>query len=215
MANLAIIDYGMGNLNSVAKAIAHVAPNENIVIATTAAEVTRADRVVLPGQAAMPDTIRAMRETGMLDATIAAHQSGKPFFGMCLGLQMMFDHSDEGDTPCLGLYRGRVVRFPSPHVDEAGQPLKVPHMGWNAVKIPAAQSAHPVWQGIADESAFYFANSYYSVPQREAGVAGIAHYPAPFCVAFAQDNVFAVQFHPEKSAHAGLQLLKNFTDWKL
>ena len=209
---IAIIDYGMGNLNSVAKALVHVAPDANIKIVSSARDIAAADRVVLPGQAAMPDTMRALRESGLLEATIAAVKT-KPMMGMCLGLQMLFDHSEEGDTPCLGIFRGRVVRFANAHTDENGAQLKVPHMGWNPVQIPAAQKGHFLWNIVPENSAFYFANSYFCVPENEAGVAGTANYPQPFCVAYAQDNVFAVQFHPEKSSHAGLQLLKNFTNW--
>jgi imidazole glycerol-phosphate synthase subunit HisH len=218
MTTLAIIDYGMGNLNSVAKALVHVAPNATVKIVASASEIKAADRVILPGQAAMPDTMRALRDSGLLEATITAVKT-KPMMGMCLGLQMLFDHSDEGNTPCLGVFRGNVVRFPNPHSDEAGNPLKVPHMGWNAVTfgstLPAAQNRHVLWQNIAENSAFYFANSYFCVPENAAAVAGTANYPNPFCVAYAQDNVFAVQFHPEKSSHAGLQLLKNFIDWNI
>jgi imidazole glycerol-phosphate synthase subunit HisH len=209
---IAIIDYGMGNLNSVAKALVHVAPNANVKIVASASEIKAADRIVLPGQAAMPDTMRALRESGLLEATVAAVKT-KPMIGMCLGLQMLFDHSDEGDTRCLGVFRGKTVRFPNPHKDEAGEPLKVPHMGWNSIAIPAGQKSHFLWQNIPENSAFYFANSFYCVPENIAAVAGTANYPKPFCVAYAQDNVFAVQFHPEKSSHAGLQLLKNFTNW--
>lgn len=222
MTTVAIIDYGMGNLNSVAKAFVHVAPNARIQIVDTPAALATADRVVLPGQAAMPDTMRALRESGMFEATVTALKS-KPMMGMCLGLQMLFDHSEEGDaqgTPCLGIFRGRVVRFPVHHRDSEGNLLKVPHMGWNAVtqaknrqKIPTAQLSHPLWRNIADESAFYFANSYYCVPESAESVAGIAHYPQPFCVAYGHENIFAVQFHPEKSSHAGLQLLTNFIHW--
>ncbi len=213
---IAIIDYGMGNLNSVAKALTHVAPDANVKIVASAGEIQAADRVVLPGQAAMPDTMRALRDSGLLEAIITAVKT-KPMMGMCLGLQMLFDSSEEGDTPCLGIFRGKVVRFPNPHHDDDGSPLKVPHMGWNSVSfsdtVPAAQKSHFLWQNIPENSAFYFANSYYCVPEISASVAGTANYPLPFCVAYAQDNVFAVQFHPEKSSHAGLQLLKNFAHW--
>lgn len=212
---LAIIDYGMGNLKSVAKAFAHVAPEVDIRITSDAHLIAHADRVVLPGQAAMPDAMRALRETGMLEATLQAHASGKPFFGICLGLQMLFDRTEEGDCAALGLYRGVCKRFASPLYDAQGNALKVPHMGWNTVTIPTPQRAHPCWRDIPSGSAFYFANSYYAVPEENCAVAGTANYPAPFCVAFAQDNVFAVQFHPEKSAQYGLQLLRNFIDWKL
>jgi imidazole glycerol-phosphate synthase subunit HisH len=212
---LAIIDYGMGNLNSVAKAFAHVAPQLEVRITSDAREIARAQRVVLPGQAAMPDTMRALRETGMLEATRTAHASGKPFLGVCLGLQLLFDHSEEGNCPALGFFPGHVRRFANPLQDTDGRTLKVPHMGWNAVFQPTAQMSHPCWHGIPSGSAFYFANSYFVEPAATDCVAGTANYPAPFCVAFAHGNVFAVQFHPEKSAAHGLQLLKNFTHWTL
>jgi glutamine amidotransferase len=210
MTTLAIIDYGMGNLNSVAKAFLHVAPQLNVSIAATSREIETADRVVLPGQAAMPDTMRALRESGLLDVTIRAIRT-KPMIGMCLGLQMLFEHSTEGDTPCLGVFAGNVVRFPSPHNDPQGNALKVPHMGWNAV---FQTQPHPLWNDIPDKSAFYFANSYFCVPtEQTTAVVGVAHYPNAFCAAYGQENVFAVQFHPEKSSHAGLQLLHNFIHW--
>jgi imidazole glycerol-phosphate synthase subunit HisH len=210
MTRLAIIDYGMGNLNSVAKAFTHIAPDADVRIATTAADVARADRIVLPGQAAMPDSMKALHASGLFDATVNALKT-KPSFGMCLGLQMLFDHSDEGDTPCLHRFPGRAVRFPLDHRDHDGTRLKVPHMGWNAVQRTIA---HPLWRGIENGSAFYFANSYICEPAHQAGVAGVAHYPHPFCVAYGQENVFAVQFHPEKSALAGLTLLQNFLLWE-
>ncbi len=210
---IAIIDYGMGNLNSVAKAFAHVAPDAEIRITDDAAVIDAATHIVLPGQSAMPDTMAALNVSGLRDATMQAAQSGRPFLGVCLGLQMLFAHSEEGDTPALGLAPGRVVRFARSLHTEAGEILKVPHMGWNAVDIPAAQIAHPLWAGIASGSAFYFAHSYFCIPENTHDVAGTANYPAPFCVAYGQRNVFAVQFHPEKSSAAGLQLLKNFTLW--
>ncbi len=213
MKTLAIIDYGMGNLNSVAKAISHVAPELDVRITQNAQTIINAHRVVLPGQAAMPDTMKALHASGLVEATVQSAKT-KPMFGMCLGLQMLFDSSDEGPTASLGVFPGNVVRFASDLCDENGAPLKVPHMGWNAVHISPAHQSHALWRSIPSESAFYFANSYYCVPENGTGVAGTAHYPQPFCAAFAQDNVFAVQFHPEKSSAAGLQLLKNFTTWE-
>ena len=212
MKTIVIVDYGMGNLRSVAKALMHVAPAQNIVITADPKTIAEADRVVLPGQAAMPESMVALNASGLRDVLLRASKD-RPFFGVCLGLQMLFELSDEGDTPSLGYLPGKSVRFPKVHKDSDGMRLKVPHMGWNVVHFPDAIRAHPCWSGIADGSAFYFAHSYYAMPADRALVAGFAHYPAPICVAVARANIFAVQFHPEKSADAGLQVLKNFSEW--
>ncbi len=212
MKSVAIVDYGMGNLRSVAKAFMHVAPDQSIVITADAKVIAEADRVVLPGQAAMPESMVALNASGLRDVLLQASKD-RPFFGVCLGLQMLFEVSEEGDTPSLGYLPGKSVRLPKPHRDHDGSPLKVPHMGWNAVHFPEAMRTHPCWQGVADGSAFYFAHSYYAVPADNVLIAGFARYPDPICVAAARANIFAVQFHPEKSADAGLQVLKNFSEW--
>jgi imidazole glycerol-phosphate synthase subunit HisH len=137
----------------------------------------------------------------------------RPFFGVCLGLQMLFETSEEGPTASLGYLAGKSIRFPKPHMDKNGAPLKVPHMGWNALAIPTHAGAHPCWAGIEKDTAFYFANSYFAVPAESAVVAGTANYPDPICVAVSKANIFAVQFHPEKSADGGLRVLKNFSQW--
>ncbi len=209
MATLAIIDYGMGNLRSVAKAFAHVAPEQQVIITQSAQEIDAAERVVLPGQAAMPESMAALSASGLKPAIERAFRE-KPFFGVCLGLQMLLAHSEEGDCAALGFYPGRVRRFPRPHRDANGEALKVPHMGWNIVR---QKRAHPCWAGVADGSAFYFAHSYYAAPEEAELIVGEADYPWPFAVALARNNVFAVQFHPEKSAAAGLQVLANFARW--
>ena len=212
MQTIAIVDYGMGNLRSVAKAFSHVAPDQRVLITADATEIANAERVVLPGQAAMPESMVALDASGLREALLAASKT-KPFFGVCLGLQMLFENSEEGATPALGYLPGHSVRFPKPHHDHDGSTLKVPHMGWNQVNFPAHTRAHPCWAGVADDSAFYFAHSFYAVPADVTTVAGTANYPAPICVAAARGNIFAVQFHPEKSAAAGLQVLKNFSTW--
>lgn len=207
---IAVIDYGMGNLRSVAKALAHVAPDRRIVVTGDPAVIRDAERVVLPGQAAMPDCIRCIDESG-LRAVVLAVARDRPFLGVCLGLQMLFDRSEEGPTSGLGLMPGRVVRFREDAMTLAGgERLKVPHMGWSRVR---QVRRHPLWHGIADDERFYFAHSYHPVPVDPSVVAGTTDYPAAFTCAVAQANIFATQFHPEKSQLAGLRLLANFVAW--
>ena len=211
MADIAVIDYGMGNLRSVAKAIEHVAPGRTVCVTDDPLEVERAGRVVFPGQGAMPDCMRELDARGLRSAVMAA-AANKPFLGICIGLQMLFERSEEGDVPGLGLFHGRVRRFSAPSmVDAAGARLKVPHMGWNRVR---QLRAHPLWDGIEDGARFYFVHSYYVDTADQALVTGESDYAHPFTCAIARDNVFAVQFHPEKSAAAGLRLLANFVGWQ-
>ncbi len=211
MTDVAVIDYGMGNLRSVAKAIEHVAPRLEVAITSDPRVVLRAGRVVFPGQGAMPDCMREMEARGLREAVIAAARA-KPFLGICSGLQMLFDASEEGDVAGLGLLPGRVRRFPADRMTDAqGIRLKVPHMGWNEVRQMAP---HPLWQGIAPGSRFYFVHSYFPEPASRELVAGQSVYGVPFACACARDNVFAVQFHPEKSQAAGLRLLANFVAWQ-
>jgi len=208
--SIAVIDYGMGNLRSVAKALAHVAPGHNIVVTSDPGVIRDAGRVVLPGQSAMPDCIRMLDESGLREVVIEVAAS-RPFLGICLGLQMLFERSDEGPTRCLGVFPGSVVRFADETmITAAGERSKVPHMGWNRVR---QRRAHPLWRGIDDDSRFYFAHSYYPVPADSGIIAGETDYPLPFTCAIAKDNIFATQFHPEKSHRAGLALLANFVDW--
>ena len=208
--DIAVVDYGMGNLRSVAKALVHVAPAASIVVSGDPATIRAARRVVLPGQSAMPDCMRCLDESGLRDVVVAAARE-RPFLGICLGLQMLFDASEEGPTQALGVVAGRVVRFrDEAMMTAAGERLKVPHMGWSPVRQVAA---HPLWHGIADGTRFYFAHSYYPAPAAPAMTAGTADYPAPFTCAIARANIFAVQFHPEKSDRAGLKLLANFVAW--
>ena len=207
---IAVIDYGMGNLRSVAKAIEHVAAGAPVVVTADPAQVVAAARVVFPGQGAMPDCMRELEQRGLRPAVIAAARS-KPFLGICIGEQMLFAHSEEGDAAGLGIFPGSVQRFPAALMHGAdGSRLKVPHMGWNTV---AQKKPHPLWAGIADHSRFYFVHSYCVQAPDSALCAGTTDYGLSFTSAVAQDNIFAVQFHPEKSARDGLQLLKNFVEW--
>jgi glutamine amidotransferase len=210
MNKIVVVDYGMGNLRSVAQALRHVAPDADVRISGEAADIQSADRVVLPGQGAMPDCMRCLRESGLQDAVLAASRS-KPLFGVCVGEQMLFDWSEEGDTPGLGLLPGKVVKFNlGARLQDDGSRFKVPQMGWNRVRQTVS---HPLWNGIADDSYFYFVHSYYAVPDNPAHTLGETPYGSPFSCAVGRDNIFATQFHPEKSAAAGLQLYKNFVHW--
>jgi glutamine amidotransferase len=196
------VDYGMGNLRSVSKALEHVAPEARIAVTADPREIRAADKVVVPGQGAMPDCMRQLAASGAREAVLEAAR-GKPFLGICIGLQMLFERGEEGDTPGLGILAGTVPRF-------APMGLKIPHMGWNEV---LQQHPHALWAGIADRSRFYFVHSYFPAPRDAAVTAATCVYGVPFTCAVARDNIFAVQFHPEKSQSAGLQLLSNFVRW--
>ena len=210
MPDIAVIDYGMGNLRSVAKALAHVAPDRQVVVTSDADVIKSAHRVVLPGQSAMPDCMTGLNESG-LRSTVLEVALDRPFLGICLGLQMLFDMSEEGPTLGLALLPGRVERFrQAGMIDLRGERLKVPHMGWS----PVHQSrAHPLWKGIEQDTRFYFAHSFHPVPDDPSLTAATSHYPTPFTCAIARANIFATQFHPEKSQRAGLLLLANFVAW--
>ena len=210
MNKIVVVDYGMGNLRSVAQALRHVAPEADVRISGEVADIQSADRIVLPGQGAMPDCMRCLRESGLQDAVMEAARS-KPLFGVCVGEQMLFDWSEEGNTPGLGLLPGKVVRFDlDGKLQDDDSRFKVPQMGWNRVRQTLS---HPLWNGIADGSYFYFVHSYYAVPTETAHTFGETSYGAMFSCAVGRDNIFATQFHPEKSAAAGLQLYKNFVHW--
>jgi glutamine amidotransferase len=200
---IAVVDYGMGNLRSVAKALEHVAPHAEVLVTARPDDIVSSERVVVPGQGAMPDCMRQLAGSGARDAVIEAARA-KPFLGICIGLQMLFEHGAEGDTPGLGLLAGEVPRF-------RASGLKIPHMGWNEV-IQARR--HELWDGIGDRSRFYFVHSYYPAPREASLTAATSVYGEPFTCAIARDNIFAVQFHPEKSQSAGLQLLSNFVRWR-
>lgn len=207
---IAVIDYGMGNLRSVAKALEHVAPAAEVLVTDDASSVLGADRVVFPGQGAMPDCMRELDARGLRPAVLEAAAT-KPFLGICIGLQMLFEWSEEGDVAGLGVFRGRVRRFSADGlVDADGRKLKVPHMGWNGVH---QMRAHPLWSGIDQGTRFYFVHSYFVEPTDAAIVAATTSYPSPFTSAVSAANIFAVQFHPEKSHTAGLRLLSNFVAW--
>lgn len=210
MTDIAVIDYGMGNLRSVAKALEHVAPDRSIVVTSDPAQILAAERVVFPGQGAMPDCVR---ELDSRDLRRAVHEAAasKPFLGICIGLQLLFEHSEEGDVDGLGILAGKVKRFPQARmVDVAGNKLKVPHMGWNEVHQTCD---HPMWKGIAKDARFYFVHSYYVEPEDAGLETAYTEYPFRFTSAVGRDNIFAVQFHPEKSQQAGLSLLFNFVNW--
>lgn len=207
---IAVVDYGMGNLRSVTKALEHVAGNDaEIILTDDPAVVASADKVVFPGQGAMPDCMRELEQRGLKQAVLDAARS-KPFLGICVGAQLLFEFSEEGNTPGLGVFKGKVVRFPADKMhDEHGQKLKVPHMGWNEMFIV---HEHPLWAGIPEGERFYFVHSYHFVPAEDIAVIESA-YPYRFAAAVARANIFAIQCHPEKSHHAGLKLLENFVHW--
>jgi len=212
MVKIAIVDYGMGNYHSVERALRHAAPEADVRLCKLASEIDAADRVVFPGQGAMADCIRTLDEAGLRDAVLRAAKS-KPLLGVCVGEQMLFERSEEGATTSLGLFKGEVVRFKGDAFADQhgrGDRLKVPHMGWNPVR---QVKDHPLWTGIADNTPFYFVHSYYAVPADPALTVGVSDYGVPFACAVASENIFAVQFHPEKSAEPGLRLCRNFVDW--
>ena len=225
MSTIAIVEYGMGNYHSVERALRHAAPEANIVLTGSPAKIAAADRVVLPGQGAMADCMRTLEVAGLRE-TVLHVAATKPLLGVCVGEQMLFERSEEnneasieasheGDsTPCLAIFNGTVKRFSGPAFDpeqSGAGTLKVPHMGWNAVR---QTQSHPLWAGIPDLSPFYFVHSYYVDPTDPMLTVGTAAYGLTFTCAVARDNIFAVQFHPEKSADYGLRLYRNFVDWK-
>jgi len=211
MTTIAVIDYGMSNLRSVANALHHVADDAEIVVTDRAEQILRADRVVFPGQGAARDCMAELTHHGLPEVVREAAAS-KPFLGICMGLQVLLEHSDENDgTALLGIVPGKVHYFGRNLSDaKSGEPLKIPQMGWNQVH---QEREHPLWAGIPQDSRFYFVHSYYVEPDDPAQVAGTTDYGRSYCSVLARDNVFAVQFHPEKSQHAGLALIANFVRW--
>ena len=210
---VAVVDYGMGNLRSVSQAVMHAAEGTDVDVQITSDPdaVRGAERIVLPGQGAMRDCMRELEATGLRAAVLEAAAS-KPLMGVCVGMQMLLEHSEEQDTPGLGLIPGQVRRFRlEGQIQPDGSRYKVPHMGWNAVH---QQCAHPVWGDVPDGSHFYFVHSFYAAPSDERHSVGASDYGLRFTCAVARDNIFATQFHPEKSAARGLALYRNFLHWK-
>ena len=223
MKKVAVVDYGMGNLRSVSQALVHVAEGTGFEVIVTAKvqDVLDADRVVLPGQGAMRDCMHELDASGLRQAVLHA-AANKPLFGVCVGMQMLLEHSEEGQvgvgTPALGLFAGEVLKFDlAGLLQPDGSRFKVPQMGWNQVFQGSAQvpsMAHPLWQGIADGAYFYFVHSFYAKPSDARHTVGEADYGGRFTAALARDNIFATQFHPEKSAEQGLALYRNFLHWQ-
>jgi glutamine amidotransferase len=215
--SVAVVDYGMGNLRSVAQAVIHAAQDTGVEVKITAnpQDVRDASRVVLPGQGAMPDCMRELRNSGLMDAVLDA-ATKKPMFGVCIGMQMLLDLSEEGNTPGLGLIHGNVIKFSLlGQIQADGSRFKVPQMGWNQVNFKSHEGVfHPVWGNIPNGSYFYFVHSFFAKPHNSAEVAGETDYGGSFACAIARDNLFATQFHPEKSAKQGLALYRNFLHWQ-
>jgi len=209
---VAVVDYGMGNLRSVSQAVAHVAAGTgfDVIVTSRPEEVYAAERVVLPGQGAMPDCMRELRDSGLQDAVLDA-AARKPLMGVCVGMQMLLSRSEEGPTDGLGLIPGDVVRFRlDGQLQPDGSRFKVPQMGWNEVH---QVRPHPIWAGVPDGSYYYFVHSFHAHPLDAAHSVGETDYGVRFTCAVARDNIFATQFHPEKSAEHGLALYRNFLHW--
>ena len=209
MSSVAVIDYGMGNLHSIAKALQHADPDCDVRVVSNPDAIIQAERIVFPGVGAIRDCMAALNDAGLTQIICDVAQT-KPFLGICLGMQaLLTDNEENGHTLTLNIIPGHVVRFASPLRDTAGNQLKIPHMGWNRVH----QVKHPLWEKIPQDSRFYFVHSYFAKPDDSAVISGTSQYAHTFACALAQDNIFAVQFHPEKSQTYGLQLLKNFLHW--
>ena len=215
---VAVVDYGMGNLRSVSQAVLHVAAGMGVEVIVTSSpdEIRSAERIVLPGQGAMPECMRELRESGLLDAVLEAAVA-KPLMGVCVGMQMLFERSEEGPTPGFGLIGGEVLRFQlEGRLQPDGSRYKVPQMGWNRVmQSGQGASRHPLWAGVPDGAWFYFVHSFYARPSERRHSVGETEYGARFTSAVARDNIFATQFHPEKSAEYGLRLYRNFLHWQV
>ena len=210
MDSIVIIDYGMGNLHSAAKAVARAVENAEVTISNNPDEIKQADRVVFPGVGAMRDCMSGLKQSE-LDDVIKQVANEKPFLAICVGMQALMDFSEENNgVDCLGLFSGKVRYFGDDLKDSSGERLKVPHMGWNQVR---QTKPHPLWQGIPDQSRFYFVHSYYVDANDKDVIVGATDYGVQFAASIAKDNIFAVQFHPEKSHRAGLTLLANFARW--
>lgn len=211
MSTVAVIDYGMGNLHSIGKALQHADPQTRVLITAEPGQLQQADRVVFPGVGAIRDCMSALHGLNLV-SLIGELALSKPFLGVCLGMQALLDASEENDgVACLGLLPGRVVRFAESLHDADGNGLKIPHMGWNRVR---QTHPHPLWEGIPQDSRFYFVHSYYASPAQPGHIAATTDFPLPFASALSSGKLFAVQFHPEKSQAAGLRLLANFLRWE-
>ena len=211
MTKVALLDYGMGNLHSAGKALVSV--GADVSITRDPNVIKAADKILFPGVGAMRDCMAEMQSTGISDAVKDA-VFNKPVMAICVGMQALFQHSEEnGGVDCLGVLGGTVKRFQDSWVDNDSQPIKIPHMGWNT--ISGMDLAHPLWQGIEDNTHFYFVHSYYCEPSDTNIVSATCDYGVKFCASVIQDNLFATQFHPEKSHTAGLQVLKNFVTWQI
>ena len=209
---IAIVDYGTGNLRSVSQSVRAVSDGADVIVTSQADQIDAADRLVFPGQGAMGDCMRCLTDSGLREAVLRA-LAQKPVLAICIGMQMLFEYSDENACAGLGLIPGKVMRFPEAALTRPnGERLKVPQMGWNTVK---QRMDHPLWNGIADRSWFYFVHSYFTAPEDDSVAAGTTSYGLPFVCAVARDNFFATQFHPEKSAASGLKLFSNFVHWNI
>lgn len=210
---IAIVDYGMGNLHSVYKSVlaaqSRAKSKAEVLLSAHPEDVWAADKIVFPGQGAMPDCMAALRRSGMAEALVDG-LNNKPFFGICVGAQLLFAHSEEGDTPGLGWFDGVVRRFVPPATTADGLHVKIPHMGWNVVH---QKQQHPLFAGVAQDTRFYFVHSYYFAPEHKQIVLASSDYVHDFACVVGRDNVFATQFHAEKSHDGGLKLLQNFIDW--
>ena len=212
MSSVAVIDYGMGNLHSVAKALEHAGSGEDIIVTHDAAKILAADRVVLPGVGAIRDCMHEIKRLG-IDEVVSEVVKSKPLLGVCIGMQALTSESEEnGGTACLDLFHGKVRFFGEDLKSPSGDTLKVPHMGWNQVH---QVSEHPLWQGIEQDERFYFVHSYYVESAGQRDTAATTTHGLEFAAALHRDNIFATQFHPEKSQHAGLQLYRNFLNWNI
>ena len=209
MSTVVVIDYGMGNLHSIVKALQHASAPAEVIVSSDADIIRQADRVVFPGVGAIRDCMQALTETGLKQVIVETAKE-KPFLGICLGMQALLTDSEENNhTECLNIIPGHVVHFADNLTDKEGNTLKIPHMGWNQVR----QNPHPLWRNIPQNSRFYFVHSYYAVPDNRQHIAAFSEYPDEFACALSKDNIFAVQFHPEKSQTVGLKLLENFLNW--
>jgi glutamine amidotransferase len=208
---IAVLDYGMGNLHSAAKALEHVAPHADVIVTSDTADIAEADRIVFPGVGAIRDCMAEIHRLGF-DAAVKKAITEKPVLGICVGMQALMERSDENNgVPCMGVLPGQVRYFGKHLTDADGEKLKVPHMGWNQV---TQTMDHPLWHGIEQNTRFYFVHSYHVQTEDESLIAGSCDYGVQFSAALTRGNLFAVQFHPEKSHTAGLKLLENFVSWQ-